>query len=178
MAGAGAKKRAEENKRRLSTLRIIIVVASISFLAARLLIFRHSTTWAHWLGWAVTLAVHGLAYWTIAAVASPTYDSATGELLDGGGDLSKGGLQSYYHDLLYINALVQVRGTCAQAGNAHYDTRLIVLVAAVSSLCVMCHAGKHCKFWHSIDCMSQHPVATEYTVFTSQQIRRHAKQRV
>ena len=32
----------------------------------------------------------------------------TGELVDGGADLSLGGMCSYYHDLIYLAAIVQL----------------------------------------------------------------------
>lgn len=35
----------------------------------------------------------------------------TGELVDGGADLSMGGMCSYYHDLIYLAAVVQVAAT-------------------------------------------------------------------
>ena len=39
--------------------------------------------------------------------AEPIYD-ASGQLVDGGADLSMGGMCSYYHDLIYLAAIVQV----------------------------------------------------------------------
>ena len=39
--------------------------------------------------------------------AEPTY-GPSGELVDGGADLSMGGMCSYYHDLIYLAAIVQV----------------------------------------------------------------------
>ena len=39
--------------------------------------------------------------------AEPIYD-ASGQLVDGGADLSMGGMCSYYHDLIYLAAIVQM----------------------------------------------------------------------
>jgi hypothetical protein len=39
--------------------------------------------------------------------AEPIYD-ASGQLVDGGADLGMGGMCSYYHDLIYLAAIVQV----------------------------------------------------------------------
>ncbi len=39
--------------------------------------------------------------------AEPTY-GPSGELEDGGADLTMGGMCSYYHDLIYLAAIVQV----------------------------------------------------------------------
>lgn len=39
--------------------------------------------------------------------AEPIYD-ASGQLVDGGADLSMGGMCSYYHDLIYLATIVQV----------------------------------------------------------------------
>ncbi|KAJ9529029.1 hypothetical protein QJQ45_007105 [Haematococcus lacustris] len=81
MAGQGAKKRIEENKRRL---RLLII----------------------WL--AVGLAAQVLNLASISALAAPVYDPSSGELLDGGADLDMKGFCGYYHDVLYITVIVQV----------------------------------------------------------------------
>ena len=39
--------------------------------------------------------------------AEPTYGE-TGELVDGGADLNMGGMCTYYHDLIYLAAFVQI----------------------------------------------------------------------
>jgi hypothetical protein len=41
------------------------------------------------------------------ACAEPTYNE-TGELEDGGADLNMGGVCTYYHDLIYLSAFVQI----------------------------------------------------------------------
>ena len=43
----------------------------------------------------------------VLRAAEPTY-GPSGELEDGGADLTMGGMCSYYHDLIYLAAIVQV----------------------------------------------------------------------
>ena len=106
MAGAGAKKRAEENKQRLKTLQLLILVTTAVYAAVRLGAFKSTAQWYHWIGLLFTLGIHGVSYWIIAAVARPVYQN--GELIDGGGDLSKSIAASYSHDVLYVTSMVQV----------------------------------------------------------------------
>ena len=109
MAGAGAKKRAEENVRRLKTLRIIIAVALATFVGVRLVLGRSTAEWWEYAALAATVVVYMVTYSSIRFVATPVYDRATGELLDAGADLNKvGGVQSYQHDVLYVTAFVQL----------------------------------------------------------------------
>jgi hypothetical protein len=106
MAGAGAKKRAEENKQRLKTLQLVILVTTAVYAGIRLGAFRSTAQWYHWAGLILTLGVHGVSYWIIAAVGKPVYQN--GELIDGGGDLSKSVAASYSHDVLYVSSMVQL----------------------------------------------------------------------
>lgn len=106
MAGAGAKKRAEQNKQRLQTLKLVVLAASVFYAVVRLWLFRSTVTWWHWAGVLLTVAVHAVCYTFISHAGTPVYDQA-GELVDGGADLDKG-MVSYYHDILYVTALVQV----------------------------------------------------------------------
>ena len=108
MAGAGAKRRAEENTRRLKTLRLIVAVALATFIGVRLVLGRASAHWSHYAALAASALVYGVTYSSIRFVARPVYDRATGELVDAGADLSKGGVQSYHHDVLYVTAFVQL----------------------------------------------------------------------
>jgi hypothetical protein len=88
MAGGSARKRAEENAARLNLLKAFVLVGAGTFIAARLLLFKGSTTLGHWLGFAATLLLDALAYGSIAFAARPTYDGA-GNLIDGGANLNK-----------------------------------------------------------------------------------------
>lgn len=45
----------------------------------------------------------------VCLAPEPTYSEA-GELEDGGADLNMGGLCTYYHDLIYLSAFVQIAG--------------------------------------------------------------------
>lgn len=105
MAGGGAKKRAEENKRTLQLVGIYILVCTAVFGVVRLWLRRSSVVNAHYAGFATTLAANGIAYLSIAAVGRPTIQG--GVVVDGGGDLSKGVIQ-YYFDLVYVTGFVQV----------------------------------------------------------------------
>jgi hypothetical protein len=107
MAGAGAKKRAEENTRRLKTLRVIIAVALATFVGVRLVLGRASAEWYQYAALAATVVVYMVTYSSIRFVATPVYN-AQGELEDAGADLNKGGVQSYQHDVLYVTAFVQL----------------------------------------------------------------------
>lgn len=60
-------------------------------------------------------------------MTEPTY-GANGELLDGGSDLNMGGLCTYYHDLIYLAAIVQI-GTIFSS--RFWMAFLVVRVAAM-----------------------------------------------
>lgn len=97
--GDGAKRRLEQNQKRLAALRAAALASTLVYAGARLALNRGGgSKGLHWAGLVVTLLAHGFAYLAIAAVARPTY-SNSGALVDGGGDLDKGSA-SMYHDLL------------------------------------------------------------------------------
>jgi hypothetical protein len=105
MAGGGAKKRAEENKRTIQLVGIYILVCSAFYAVVRLWLKSSSLTWGHYAGFAATLTAHGICYLSIAAVGRPVIQN--GAVVDGGGDLSKGVIQ-YYFDILYVTGFVQI----------------------------------------------------------------------
>jgi hypothetical protein len=105
MAGGGAKKRAEENKRTIQLIGIYILVCSAVYAVVRLWLKSSSLTWGHYAGFAATLTAHGICYLSIAAVGRPVVQN--GSVIDGGGDLSKGVIQ-YYFDILYVTGFVQI----------------------------------------------------------------------
>jgi hypothetical protein len=121
MAGAGAKKRLQDNQNRLQTLRLAAGTTTFLYVAIRWLLFRSSTYWYHWLGLTVTVLVHAFAYLLIASVAKPVY-SPSGELQDGGADLNKHTAASYSHDVLYITSFVQVLAAFTNYGWLAYLT--------------------------------------------------------
>lgn len=98
LAGAGAKKRLEQNRRRLAALRVAILITTALYAGVRLYSRAATRSGWHWFGLVVTLLAHAVSYLAIAAVARPTF-SNSGELLDGGGDLDRG-TASAYHDIL------------------------------------------------------------------------------
>ncbi len=108
MAGQAAKKRLEENRRRLNLLRVLVAVG---FVSQAVQLFRAGRPGlARLAGTALTTGATAMCFATIAKIAAPVYD-ARGELLDGGGDLNRGGINGYAHDILYVTAFVQVRSS-------------------------------------------------------------------
>ncbi|GBG68991.1 hypothetical protein CBR_g3690 [Chara braunii] len=109
MANQGAKKRKDENDRHLAWLRKLVIIASAVHMVFRFAVFHASLSWLNWVGLALSLAAYKLCYGGIAYLAQPTYDD-NGELIDGGYDLSMGGMCGYYHDIIYITSFVHVMG--------------------------------------------------------------------
>lgn len=107
MAKAGAKNRVVANAKRLKLLKLIILTANVLHVSLKLILFRQSSTPQSWLGFGLTSLIYVVCYSGIASMAEPTY-GPTGELLDGGSDLNMGGLCTYYHDLIYLAAIVQL----------------------------------------------------------------------
>ncbi|KAL8143878.1 hypothetical protein V2J09_016910 [Rumex salicifolius] len=107
MANQGAKKRKEENARHMSKLFKLIVGCNVIFILVRMLIFHSSITWKHWIGLMLTSLAYVIPYQQLSAMAKPAYDS-NGELLDGGFDMSTGGICGYMHDVIYITSFVQI----------------------------------------------------------------------
>lgn len=105
MAGGGAKRRADENKRTLQLIGVYILVCTAVYGVVRLWLKGSTAAWGHYAGLAATLAAHALCYLSIAAVGRPVVQN--GVVIDGGGDLSKGVIQ-YYFDVLYVTGFVQV----------------------------------------------------------------------
>jgi hypothetical protein len=108
MANQGAKKRKEENEKHMRMLWNLILICNAIYVVLRLGVRYRSVSWKHGLGLCVTSAAYKLVYDQLAAMAKPSYDTITGELTDGGFDMSTGGLCSYLHDILYITAFVQI----------------------------------------------------------------------
>jgi hypothetical protein len=108
MANQGAKKRKEENEKHMRMLWNLILICNAIYVVLRLGVRYRSVSWKHGLGLCVTSAAYKLVYDQLAAMAKASYDTITGELTDGGFDMSTGGLCSYLHDILYITAFVQI----------------------------------------------------------------------
>ncbi|KAI9117716.1 hypothetical protein K1719_011882 [Acacia pycnantha] len=107
MANQGAKKRKEENARHMARLRLIVIVCNAIYVLVRMLVFHSSFTWKHWIGLVVTSLAYFIPYKQLANMANPSY-ADDGELLDGGFDMSTGGVCGYLHDVIYITCFVQV----------------------------------------------------------------------
>ncbi|KAJ9162912.1 hypothetical protein P3X46_022649 [Hevea brasiliensis] len=107
MANQGAKKRKEENTRHMTKLRHLIIACNVIYVLARMLIFHSTFTWKHWMGLVLTSIAYFIPYQQLAAMAKPTY-ADDGDLLDGGFDMSTGGICGYLHDVIYITSFVQL----------------------------------------------------------------------
>lgn len=59
-----------------------------------MLIFHSSFTWKHWIGLVLTSVAYAIPYQQLAGMAKPAY-ADDGELLDGGFDMSTGGICGY-----------------------------------------------------------------------------------
>ncbi|XP_051143394.1 uncharacterized protein LOC127259818 [Andrographis paniculata] len=107
MANQGAKKRKEENARHMKNLLRLIIASNVIYLVIRIGFFYSSFTWKHWMGLILTTAAYVIPYQQLAAMAKPSYTDG-GELLDGGFDMSTGGICGYLHDVIYITCFVQL----------------------------------------------------------------------
>lgn len=73
-----------------------------------MLIFHSSFTWKHWIGLVVTSAAYLIPYQQLAQMAKPSY-ADDGELLDGGFDMTTGGVCRYaFLVFAYIIFLVEL----------------------------------------------------------------------
>uniref|UniRef100_A0A7N0RGU1 Transmembrane protein 208 n=1 Tax=Kalanchoe fedtschenkoi TaxID=63787 RepID=A0A7N0RGU1_KALFE len=107
MANQGAKKRKEENARHMRTLLRVIIACNVVYVLVRMLILHSTFTWKHWFGLALTSGAYFVPYSLLEKMAKPSY-ADDGELLDGGFDMSTGGVCGYLHDVIYITCFVQL----------------------------------------------------------------------
>ncbi|XP_028092102.1 tetratricopeptide repeat protein 1-like isoform X2 [Camellia sinensis] len=70
-------------------------------------IFHSTFKWKHWVGFLLTFFTYVIPYQQLATMAKPTY-SESGELEDGGFDLTTDGVCGYLHDVIYITGFVQL----------------------------------------------------------------------
>ena len=102
MAGSNAKKRAEDNVRRLLLLQRAIFIAAGTHGVVRLGLYRASTHWLfHYPLFLFAFGAAQFCYKSLVVVGTPSWDT-NGALVDGGGDLTLTGLTSYYHDIIYV----------------------------------------------------------------------------
>ncbi|KAI5675682.1 hypothetical protein M9H77_06632 [Catharanthus roseus] len=107
MAKQGAKKRREENARHMKNLQYIIIICNVIYLVVRAGIMHSSFKWKHWVGLILTSFAYFLPYQQLHAMSKPAY-GGDGELIDGGFDMSTGGICGYLHDVIYITCFVQL----------------------------------------------------------------------
>ncbi|KAG5559597.1 hypothetical protein RHGRI_009211 [Rhododendron griersonianum] len=107
MANQGAKKRKEENSRHMKNLLRLIIACNVIYLVVRAGIFHSTFKWKQWVGFMLTFFAYIIPYQQLATMANPAYTD-DGELLDGGFDMSTGGICGYLHDVIYITGFVQL----------------------------------------------------------------------
>ncbi|XP_010548587.1 PREDICTED: transmembrane protein 208-like [Tarenaya hassleriana] len=107
MANQGAKKRKEENARHMAKLRRLIIGCNVVYIIARMLIFHSSVAWKHWIGLLITSLAYAIPYKQLDQMAKPSFTDS-GELIDGGFDMTSGGICGYLHDVVYITMFVQL----------------------------------------------------------------------
>ncbi|XP_021901710.1 transmembrane protein 208 homolog [Carica papaya] len=99
MANQGAKKQKEKNVRHMTNLRHLIIACNVVYVLVRILILHSSFTWKHWVGLVLTSLAYAIPYKQLDQMAKPTYAS-DGELIDGGFDMSTGGICGYAFSVL------------------------------------------------------------------------------
>jgi hypothetical protein len=109
MAGQGAKKRVEDNKRHVQKLRTVALVGLLLYIFGRFGWYKSSVTWLNYVGLVMLASIEYMSYRWIALAAAPKYD-AEGKLEDGGMDLFSGGTVSYAHDVLYVCIFLGIVG--------------------------------------------------------------------
>ncbi|CAI9098617.1 OLC1v1035296C1 [Oldenlandia corymbosa var. corymbosa] len=107
MANQGAKKRKDENARHMKNLRYAIIISNVIYLVVRAGFMYSSFKWKHMGGLLLTAFAYIIPYQQLHAMSRPTY-SDDGELIDGGFDMSTGGICGYLHDVIYITCFVQL----------------------------------------------------------------------
>ncbi|CAL5374891.1 unnamed protein product [Camellia sinensis] len=79
----------------------------VFYLVVRAGIFHSTFKWKHWVGFLLTFFTYVIPYQQLATMAKPTY-SESGELEDGGFDLTTDEVCRYLHDVIYITGFVQL----------------------------------------------------------------------
>lgn len=131
MANQSAKKRVEDNRKRISLLFYIILGSAGAHILIRLILLRGSATRWTYITALGSLGTQLFLFSSLRSMASmcieeclmrlmccltpslqhaaPTY-SMRGELLDGGVDLKMAGVCEYMQDIIYLLALAQLLG--------------------------------------------------------------------
>jgi hypothetical protein len=87
----------------------------------------------HWIGLGFCCLCYFIGYSGISALTRCTYDEK-GELIDGGADLSIGGLSEYYFDIIYISWFVQL----ATAFVSDWGWAVYLVVCHYKTACFSC----------------------------------------
>ncbi|XP_027072316.1 transmembrane protein 208 homolog isoform X1 [Coffea eugenioides] len=107
MANQGAKKRKEENARHMKNLLYVIIISNVVYLVIRAGFMYSTFKWKHAGGLLLTAFAYIIPYQQLYAMSMPSYGE-DGELIDGGFDMSTGGICGYLHDVIYITSFVQL----------------------------------------------------------------------
>ncbi|XP_028954793.1 uncharacterized protein LOC126607149 isoform X2 [Malus sylvestris] len=110
MANQGAKKRKEENARHMANLLRLIMACNVIYVLVRMLIFHSSFTWKNWVALLLTSLAYYFPYQQLAQMANPSIGD-DGELLDGGFDMTTGGVCGY-QVLEHTNHSVSLEDLC------------------------------------------------------------------
>jgi len=107
-ANQAAKKRRAENEGILKRLRYLLLISNIAYILLRIVWMNELFGLWHAAGFGVCLVTDIVLFLWISSLAKPTFNES-GELIDGGADLSTHGqLSEYAFDVLYIIAFVQI----------------------------------------------------------------------
>lgn len=85
----------------------VIIVCNVIYLVIRAGVMHSSFGWKHWIGLIFTSLAYLLPYQQLNVMSRPTYGN-DGELIDGGFDMSTGGICGYLHDVIYITGFIQL----------------------------------------------------------------------
>lgn len=83
------------------------IIEQVIYVIIRMLIFHSSFTWKHWIGLVVTSLAYYFPYQQLAKMAKPSY-TQDGELLDGGFDMTTGGVCGYDSVLSFLAVSVKI----------------------------------------------------------------------
>ena len=107
MAKEGAKKRAKQNATKITLLFRALACAVVTHVGVRFVLRRATTPWWNYALFLLVTGASVFCYTSLASIASPTFDAKSGELIDGGADIS-GGMSEYYQDIVYVSIFVLV----------------------------------------------------------------------
>ena len=70
----------------------------VAYILVRMIFYHSSFTWKHWIGLILTSLAYAIPYKQLASMAKPSY-ADDGELIDGGFDMSTGGVCGYDYSI-------------------------------------------------------------------------------